>query len=148
MNTKARMPLLSVYALLAACGLISLFSPLQSVETAMQIPVLVRVWGLFFLVGGLVSFVALYARTAEGGRILGWWYIEISGICLLAAATLIYAAVVVGVFAVSGQMHLLALVGLVLALSSSLIDRAVDAWRHVKLEKELLREIAFRDRRS
>ena len=146
MAPRARVPLLCVYALLAACGLISMFSPLQSISHAFALPVLVRVWGAFFLIGGVTAFVSLFTRIVRGPAV-GWWYIEISGICLLATSTFIYSSVIIAIVISSRDANLAGLACLVLGLASSLIGRAVDAWKIAKLERDLLEELAQRDGR-
>ena len=146
MIPRARVPLLCVYALLAVCGLISLVSPLASVSELVGLPVIAKIWGGFFLVGGVVAFASLVARITKGPA-LGWWYIEISGICLLTTSTFIYASVIIALVVLGGGMHLLALASLVLGLASSLIGRAIDAYRIAKLEQKLLDEMTQRDRR-
>jgi hypothetical protein len=146
MAPRARIPLLCVYALLAACGLISLFSPLGSLEDVVTLEALVRIWGLFFLVGGVTAFTALITRTIRG-HALGWWYIEIAGISLLATSTFIYASVVLWLALSSNAWNLGALACLVLGLASSLIGRAWDAYHIAKLEQKLMDELTQRDRR-
>ncbi len=146
MAPRARIPLLCVYTLLAACGLISLFSPLGSIEQAVTLEVLVRVWGVFFLVGGVTAFTALVTRTIRGPA-LGWWYIEIAGIALLATSTFIYASVVLWLAMSTRAWNLGALACLVLGLASSLLGRAWDAYHIAKLEQKLMDELTQRDRR-
>lgn len=145
MAPRARVPLLCVYALLALCGLISIFTPLQTVENAVAVPVLVKIWGGFFLVGGAISFAALVSRMIYR-HALGWWYIEISGICLLATSSLMYASVLATLVLKTHSFNIAGLSCLIMGLACSLIGRALDAYQIAKIEKKILEELALRDR--
>lgn len=145
MAPRARIPLLCVYALLAACGMISIFTPVESVASA-AIPILVKVWGVFFFVGGVIAFGALATRMVQTAA-LGWWYIEISGIILLATSALIYSSVLIMLVWTTHSLGLAGLTCLILGLACSLIGRAIDALRIARLERKILDELTQRDRR-
>ena len=144
---RARIPLLCVYVLLAGCGLISIFTPLSSVRDTVSLALLVKVWGAFFLLGGTTASLAITMRWIKTSA-LGWWYIEIAGICLLATSSLIYASVLAQVVLETHNINIAGLLCLILGLSSSLIERAWDAYRIAKLERQLLDELIMRDRKA
>lgn len=148
MIPRAKLALMCVYALLAVCGVVSLVNPVESVQSAVSIPLLVKVWGAFYLLGGVTSFVAISVRSL-GSTAMGWWYIEMSGLALLATSCTIYASVLTMIGLAAGDKpHILGLACLIWGLACSMFGRAYEAYRIAHIERELLEEIAQRHRRS
>lgn len=87
---------LLAYCLLTAAGAAFLFVPSTIVNAVVRPPVLVMIWSVFLIVGGITSIfgaVMRYRNEAE----LGWWYIEIAGNTLASVSGLIYAYAIIDV---------------------------------------------------
>lgn len=127
--------MLVVYALLSVAGLIFCFDPSSSVQSAYLYADLTRVWGGFYVVGGVVAGLSLGIRTTRS-NLIATWFFEIAGLSLLVAATIVYAVALFDAAFKLDSFQVAAVATVVLAFASSLGIRAAEAFEIVRIVRK------------
>ena len=98
-------------------------------------------WGLFYLVGGVLSITAVAVRKVKTvSRVVALWYFEIAGLSLIITANLIYAYTLLRTGLVNEEYNVVALSFVISAFASSLIARAVEAFKFAKILASVTRK--------
>src|SRR5690606_24889232 len=84
------------------------------------------IWGLFYLVGGLIAAVFTGLRPILLTKITPLWYFEVSGISLIISANLVHMYALYEASILTGQVNLLALGAILIAYTLSLAGRCVE----------------------
>jgi hypothetical protein len=133
MVTRASGPLFIAYVMIFFAGALFLITPSLVLAESTDYSQLVVIWGLFYLVGGLVSVVALLSRGTFFKNNISLWYFEVSGIALSVTANLVYAYALAKTGFFYGEPNIVALALILLAFSSGLIARCIETLRLVRI---------------
>jgi len=133
MISRASGALLFTYLLLSAAGFFFLLIPPPTVELIAS-GVTAVLFGLFYIVGGIVAAVSLVARrfVKSSGPL---WYFEVGGISLLIVANISYSYTLSNSAIQLGHYYSLAAALVVLAFSGGLAARAIETLRLVRALK-------------
>lgn len=140
MIIRARAALVCVYVLLILTGILSLLIPPVSVQLLVPVNLVIKIWSMFFIVGGVTSLFAIIMRAIHPTK-LGWWLIEISGISLLTSACGLYAFVLLNLGLLRGNMAFTSIGFMVAAFSCSLAGRAWEAAGISRAERAMINEL-------
>lgn len=135
MIARASRILLVAYLLVVATGLVFLTTPSPSLVSIAGYAVTLKLWALFYLVGGLTSSTAVIVRK-RARNTAPLWYFEIAGISLIIAANLIYAYALYRTGLATEEYQVYGAAVLVVALSVVLFHVAWETVKHVRTLKQ------------
>lgn len=141
MFQRASGALLSAYLLLSLGGLFFITTPSPILKQVSVYSATVLVWGLFYLLGGLVSSLSLLLRRWVANT-APFWYFEIAGLCLIIAANFVYAYALFETARVFEEFNVVAVSLVILAFSSGLIARVVETLRLIRTLKIFSYEVS------
>lgn len=134
MFQRASGALLSAYLLLTFGGLFFISTPSPVLRQISVYGATVFIWGLFYLLGGLISSLSLLLRRWVVNT-APFWYFEIAGLCLIVAANCVYAYALFETARAFGEFNIVALSLVILAFSLGLIARVIETLRLVRTLK-------------
>lgn len=132
MFTRSSGPLLAAYVLITAAGIFFLNTPALSLSDETEYGSLVTVWGLFYLLGGLISLISVSLRGVIKNSV-SLWYFETSGLSLSITANLVYAYTLMRTGIIYEEFNVVAASLIISAFAASLISRTIEALRFVKI---------------
>jgi hypothetical protein len=138
--SRATGPLLIAYLLVTLAGIFFLITPSLVLAEAADYNELLTVWGLFYLVGGLVSTTSLLSRSFLR-KSIALWYFEVSGLALIITANIVYAYALGQTGLYYREANIVALGLVLIGFSAGLVARCIETLRLVKLLGEVHRDI-------
>lgn len=135
MIARASGALLFAYIILAIAGLVFLFVPSPTLENVATTSFTVIVWGMFYLVGGVLASTCIVARKFIKNT-TPLWYFEMAGNSLIIAANLVYTYALASQAYSTGQYNIYATALVILAFSGGLVARSIETLRLVRVLKQ------------
>lgn len=132
MVNRASGPLLVAYLMILSAGAFFIGTPSLVLADSTEYNQLILIWGLFYLIGGLVSAISLLGRGLLKNNI-SLWYFETSGIALTVTANLVYAYALGRSGIHYHEGNIIALSMILIAFSAGLVARCVETLRLVRI---------------
>lgn len=136
MFSKISGVLLLSYIMTVVGGAGYLLSPPPVIGQIVSVPSEAIIWGLFYVVGGLISSVSSALRPIVLSRITSLWYFEISGVFLIITANLVHSYAIYTDSILSSEYNLLAFASILLSFSILLSARVVEVLSLVRYLKQ------------
>lgn len=113
-------------------GVFFLIKPPLILAEATNYEALLLVWGVFYLVGGVVSAVSLILRRFFK-KSIPLWYFETSGIALVITANFVYAYALVVTGLYYNEYNIVALAFILAAFAFGLIARSLETLSLIRI---------------
>lgn len=132
MVNRASGPLFVAYIMMITAGVFFLIKPPLILAETTNYGVLIWVWGVFYLVGGLIAATSLLSRRLFKNSI-PLWYFETAGIALVITANFVYAfsLVIAGLY--YNEYNIIALAFVLAAFSFGLIARSLETLSLIRI---------------